>query len=141
DESQYSLWDHDGRRRVRCQNFQFAIERHAPLVQEVMVRGAISYGNFINANRHIGNVLEPVLIPHVNGFCRTPRALPHSVTNAREFLERPQIGSLQHPPNNKVELRHRIRDPWDEIPQPDIGNLMPRRVADCIRNRGGTIHY
>jgi hypothetical protein len=43
-----------------------------------------------------------------------------------------------------VELGRRIQEGWDEIPHADIGNLisnMSRRVAECIRNRGGSTHY
>jgi hypothetical protein len=54
------------------------------------------------------------------------------------------IGNLQHPPNTLMELRPRIQEIWDEIPQTDIDNVifsMPRRVAECFRNRGSLTHY
>jgi hypothetical protein len=34
------------------------------------------------------------------------------------------IGNLQRPPNTLVEIRPRIQEIWDEIPQTDIDNLI-----------------
>ncbi|RZC40707.1 DDE 3 domain containing protein [Asbolus verrucosus] len=64
---------------------------HTVFTQGVMVWGAISYGSrsplvfierSLNANRYVGNVLEPVLIPYVNDL----RNFTFQQDNARPML-------------------------------------------------------
>lgn len=55
-----------------------------------------------------------------------------------------KIGYLPHPPDNLNDLRVRVQEAWDEISQIEINHLidsMPRRVNECVRNRGGPTHY
>ena len=55
-----------------------------------------------------------------------------------------RLANLQHPLNNLNDLRMRLQEAWDEIPQDTINHLlssMPRRINDCIRNHGGFTHY
>lgn len=55
-----------------------------------------------------------------------------------------KIRNLANPPQTLIALRHELQVAWDTIPQEDIDHLiesMPRRVRECVTNRGGSTHY
>ena len=55
-----------------------------------------------------------------------------------------RLSALPHPPRDLRLLRLRIQEAWNDIPQIDIDHLidsMPRRINECIANRGGATHY
>lgn len=128
----------------------------------------------LNANRYIHTVLEPTLIPYLrrleNPIFQQDNARPHVARVTMEFLEQanvdllpwpsrsPDLSPIEHvwdvigrrlghlhpPPLTLPDIRMRIQEAWDAIPQADIDNLissMPRRVAECCRNHGGATHY
>jgi hypothetical protein len=82
DESRFCLGMHDGRRRVRRRrgerpDTEFAVERPIHRTVGVMVWGAIGYGSrspsiFIRGSmtsvRYINEVLQPFLLPYLNGL-------------------------------------------------------------------------
>ncbi|GFY24631.1 transposable element Tc1 transposase [Trichonephila clavipes] len=77
DESRFSLWDHDGRIRVRrsageCYLPECVIERYSGLTSGVMVWGAISCNEWsnllriednLNSNKYVHEVLQPEVVP------------------------------------------------------------------------------
>jgi hypothetical protein len=95
-----------------------------------------------------------VLVPQLNGLqnptFQQDNARFHTASVTRQFFDRIQvtllpwssgfldlspiehvwdmigvnIGNLQRPPNTLVEIRPRIQEIWDEIPQTDIDNLI-----------------
>ena len=104
DESRFNVWHHDGRIHVR----RYAGERHLPecIIQRhtgrtpgVMVWGAIAYhgrsqllrimGN-LNSNRYIGEVLEPEVVPFLQGIrgavFQQDNARPHVARNVQDFF-------------------------------------------------------
>lgn len=55
-----------------------------------------------------------------------------------------RLRNLLHPPQTLQALQHELQVAWDTIPQEEIDHLlesMPRRVGECITNRGGPTHY
>jgi hypothetical protein len=82
DESRFRLGMHDGRRRVRRRrgerpDTEFAVERPIHRTVGAMVWGAIGYGSrspsiFIRGSmtsvRYINEVLQPFLLPYLNGL-------------------------------------------------------------------------
>lgn len=55
-----------------------------------------------------------------------------------------RLRNLPNPPLTLEALRHQVQVAWDAISQEDIDHLlesMPKRVNECVRNRGGQTHY
>lgn len=150
DESRFSLWAHDGRRRVRRfrgerRNLQLVVERHTALTRGVMVWGAICVGSrsplvFIqgnlNAASYIANVLEPVAVPYLRGL-RNPlfqqdNARPHTARVTREYLEDAHVHVIPWPARSP-DLSP-IEHVWDIIGK-RLGNLPhpPDNVHDLRR--------
>lgn len=167
DESRFNLWHHDGRIRVRRYAGErylpeCIIERHSGRTPGVMVWGAISYhgrsqllrivGN-LNSNRYIGEVLEPEVVPFLQGIpgaiFQQDNARPHVARNVQDFFSAEHIQLLPWPPyspdmspiehvwdfvgrrlardprptSSTDELWIRIQATWNALPQADIQNL------------------
>jgi hypothetical protein len=105
----------------------------------VMVCGAIHFGSrsllvfiqgSLNAARYINEVLEPVLLPYLQGHRNC-------------VFQQDKLSLMEHV-DTLAKLRVQIQRAWDEIPQAEIDYLiliMPRRLNECIRLRGDTTHY
>ncbi|RZB89833.1 DDE 3 and/or HTH Tnp Tc3 2 domain containing protein, partial [Asbolus verrucosus] len=128
-----------------------------------LVWGAICYGSrsplvvipgTLNANRFVDYVLEPVLIPYLQGLVnpifQQDNARPHIARVAMEFLNNAnvdllpwpsrspdlspiehvwdmvgrKINDLQPPPGSIDILQRRIIEAWDSIPQATIDSLI-----------------
>lgn len=168
DESRFCLWHSDGRTRVRRPrgqryDLQFVQRRHTGLTPGVMVWGGIYWGGrspltfiqgTLNARRYIDNILEPVLLPLLQGrpeaIFQQDNARPHvAVMTQRVFEENDvnllpwparspdlspiehvwdmmdrRLRHLAHPPNTIAELRQQLQIAWDEIPQDAINHLI-----------------
>ncbi|GFV32039.1 transposable element Tcb2 transposase [Trichonephila clavipes] len=138
-ESRFSLWEHDGRIRVRRYAGEHClpesvIERHSGLTPGVM------QGNG-----------SPYVEKTVRDFCSSQHM---------QFLPWPaywpDISPIEHvwdlvtrrrdprPTASKDELLLRMQAIWNSLPQADIQNLldfMPRRIAALIAARGGYTKY
>lgn len=114
--------------------------------------------------------LLPLISALPNAIFQQDNARPHVAVHTREFLQRHRVPllpwpacspdfnpiehvwdsigrrlrSLPHPPRTLGDLRHQLEVAWDAIPQEEIDHLirsMPRRVEECINNRGDITFY
>ncbi|GFX97626.1 transposable element Tcb2 transposase [Trichonephila clavipes] len=115
DESRFSLWDHDGRIRVRRYASErclpeCVIERHSGLTPGVMVWGAISYrgrsnllrieGNH-NSNRYVHEVLQPEIVSFLQdipeAIFQQDNARSHNANTVRDFCSAQPLQLLPWP--------------------------------------------
>ena len=126
----------------------------------------------MNARTNRDNVLEPIVRPFAgavsqNFILMQDNARPHT---ARICLDNegiavldwparsPDLNPIEHlwdmlyrrvsrgnnPPEDVTELRNRLIQEWQEIPQNDVRELiqsMSRRCAECMQARGGQTSY
>lgn len=114
--------------------------------------------------------LLPYLRGHLEPIFKQDNARPHIARVALDFFEESQVTLLPWPPRSPdlspIEhvwdmmgrrlrtlvrqpqtldaLRHELQVAWDELPQEDLNHLirtMPRRLNECINQRGGPTHY
>ncbi|GFW80938.1 transposable element Tc1 transposase [Trichonephila clavipes] len=164
--SRFSLWDHDGRIRVRRSAGErclpeCVIERNGGLTPGVMVW-------------YVREVLQPEVIPFLRGIpgaiFQQDNARPHVAKTVRDFCSAqhmqllpwpaysPDMSPIEHvwdlvgrrlardqrPAASKDELLLHIQAIWNSLPQADIQNLfdsMPRRTAALIAARSGYTQY
>lgn len=98
-----------------------------------------------NARPHVARVsLNFFEATHVNLLPWPPRSPDLSpIEHVWDIMGR-RLGNLPQPPRTLAALRHEVQVAWDCIPQEEIDHLlasMPRRVGECINNRGGQTHY
>jgi hypothetical protein len=106
-------------------------------------------------------------IPLPNGIFQQDNARPHTANITRTYLQQAQLQMLPWParspdlspiehlwdmmgqrlrllpraPHNLDELRHQLQVKWNDIPQENLIESMPRRVNACIAVNGDVTHY
>ena len=141
------------------------------MVLEGIARGSRSPLLFIRSNMTIHEVLEAHVLPYLrtllNPLFQQDNARPHVTRATLEFFQQNRVNFLASPPrspdfppieqvwdimgrrllhlpNPPQTLTDFRQVPWDAIPQEEIDHLirsMPRRVAECVKHRGGPTHY
>ncbi|GFW27343.1 transposable element Tcb1 transposase [Trichonephila clavipes] len=111
-----------------------------------MVWGGIGYhsrtplvrlAGTLNSQRYISEVLEPVVLPYLQGLNRLPIENMWSMVAQRLIQITPLAATLD-------QLWQRVEAAWSAVPQEQIQSFfesMPRRVAAGISNNGGYSVY
>lgn len=134
----------------------------------VFVRGNLNAQRYVD--EVMTPYLLPYIQTLENPIFQQDNARPHIARTSMDFFQRTQINilpwpprspdlspiehvwdimgrrlkTLVNPPQTIEDLRHEIQLAWDAITQDEIDHLldsMPRRVQDCVNNRGGPTHY
>ncbi|GFX11870.1 transposable element Tcb2 transposase [Trichonephila clavipes] len=132
-ESRFSLWDHDGRIRVR----RYADERYLPECVIERHSGLTSESWFGVRFRIMDDPIcyKLMVISIVTDIS--------SIEHAWNLVVR-RLARDSRPTASKDELLLRIQAIWNSLPQADIQNLfdsMPRRTVALIAMRGGYTKY
>ena len=76
-------------------------------------------------------------------ICLTPynRKIKHFLPS---FMIGTRVRGRQRPPTTLSELGQALQEEWNRLPRMVIGRIirsMPRRLNQCLTNRGGITHY
>ena len=152
DESRFTLYRADGRRRVyRRRGERFAdacvVERDRFGGGSVMVWGGIAHGiksqliivaGNMTAVKYRDEILRPVAVPLVQ-----QRNLILQQDYARLELDR-RVRKRRNPPATLAQLRNALIDEWNNIPMRTVNalvNSIQRRIRAATAARGGHTRY
>ncbi|GFW28456.1 transposable element Tcb1 transposase [Trichonephila clavipes] len=124
------------------------MHRHTGPAPGIMVWGGIGYHfcihlvritGILNSQRYISEVLEPVVLPYLQGLATAV----FQQDNAWSMVAQ-RLTQITPPAATPDQLWQRVEAAWSAVPQEYIQSLfesMPRRVAALISNNGDYYGY